>query len=431
MNIFKNAIFMNIFSMNISASFIIIIALVLRKFTINKLSHNIFFVFWILVIIKFFIPFSFYSKFSIYNTLNRIKLEILIFNKPILELRNTILNIINRDIQIGFNFSIKIIYIIWIVGSIFISLYFFKIFFKSKSDIKKCVPLNSNITVNKFIQKSKIPVKVSDTISTPVSCGIIKKIIILPKNFNFNDKKLLKYVLIHEYIHIKYNHYLLKIISIILLCIYWFNPFVWILFNFLDRDLEISCDRKVIELLGESQKEPYALSLISMAECNMRISSLYNNFNKNCIEERIVAIMKFKKASIFTVSVSLMVLLAVSTVFATTDNYLPLDEYKNLKIVGVSEECIDPSDFIEDKIIEIYDDNIDKYITDGMVRVADAIYISNYEYSSYSNLPSKLTITTKRNGYTYKGTLNLVKSENNYQTGKNTGYYSGVVNLQD
>lgn len=62
-----------------------------------------------------------------------------------------------------------------------------------------------------------------------------------------------------------------------------------------NRDIELSCDEAVIRLFGESTRSSYAMAIIQMAEVKSGITPLCSNFSKNAIEERIVAIMKFKK----------------------------------------------------------------------------------------------------------------------------------------
>ncbi|MEY8389611.1 M56 family metallopeptidase [Oscillospiraceae bacterium 38-13] len=68
----------------------------------------------------------------------------------------------------------------------------------------------------------------------------------------------------------------------------------------------------------ENTKAGYARSLISMEETRSGLTPLCNNFNKNAIEERITAIMKIKKASIFSLVLALALVAAVTTGFATS-----------------------------------------------------------------------------------------------------------------
>jgi hypothetical protein len=53
-----------------------------------------------------------------------------------------------------------------------------------------------------------------------------------------------------------------------------------------------------------------------MAEHRTRITPLYTNFSKNATEERIMSIMKFKKASVSSLIVALIFVMGSTVVFA-------------------------------------------------------------------------------------------------------------------
>jgi len=38
--------------------------------------------------------------------------------------------------------------------------------------------------------------------------------------------------------------YLVKFAAYSILCLHWFNPFVWLAFNLMGADMEMSCDEK-------------------------------------------------------------------------------------------------------------------------------------------------------------------------------------------
>jgi hypothetical protein len=158
---------------------------------------------------------------------------------------------------------------------------------------------------------------VSDRISTPITYGIVSPKIILPKFMDFSNEKQMEYILTHEKVHISRYDNLWKIVAIIALCIHWFNPFVWIMFVLFNRDLEIACDDKVISILGEREKQSYALALIDLAEKKTDISLLYNGFGRNAINERIVSIMKYKKPTILRIGCAVLIIVASTTVFVS------------------------------------------------------------------------------------------------------------------
>ena len=102
----------------------------------------------------------------------------------------------------------------------------------------------------------------------------------MPKDLDINDKDTLKCILLHECIHIKYMHYLWKIVSVVVVCIHWFNPCMWLLYWYMDKDTEIFCDKKVIQILHEDKREMYARTLVNMALWQNESKILANNFIK-------------------------------------------------------------------------------------------------------------------------------------------------------
>jgi hypothetical protein len=174
--------------------------------------------------------------------------------------------------------------------------------------------------LNDWIENHKLlrPISImqSDRIKTPIAVGIIKPRIILPKSMNMDDKQLLSYVLAHEYYHIKRYDAVWKLLSAFVLCIHWFNPMVCVMFVLVNRDLELTCDERVIRHFGTKIKTAYAYSLIDMEEKQKKFTPLYNGFSKNAAEERIVSIMKIKRHSVLTIVIAALLVAGATTAFA-------------------------------------------------------------------------------------------------------------------
>lgn len=88
-----------------------------------------------------------------------------------------------------------------------------------------------------------------------------------------------------------------------------------------NRDTELSCDAWVIRMTGVKISS-YALMLIKM-ENGETVCPLYGTIWQNAISERIEAIMKFKKTSIWACILALALIAGATTAFAaarTDDN---------------------------------------------------------------------------------------------------------------
>jgi len=86
----------------------------------------------------------------------------------------------------------------------------------------------------------------------------------------------------------------------------------------INRDVELSCDERVVRQFGEKSKSSYARTLITMEEKKSNLTPLCNNFSKNAIEERIKAIMKTRKTTVWALVISAVALVGIVVLFATS-----------------------------------------------------------------------------------------------------------------
>lgn len=77
--------------------------------------------------------------------------------------------------------------------------------------------------------------------------------ILLPKKIAQDSSDDLKYVLSHEYIHIRRFDLVFKLVLTAALCVHWFDPLVWVMYVIANRDIEISCDEAVVRMFGEQK----------------------------------------------------------------------------------------------------------------------------------------------------------------------------------
>ncbi len=93
--------------------------------------------------------------------------------------------------------------------------------------------------------------------------GLFRPSVYLPAGL---DEENRRYILKHEMVHIRRKDYLVKLLGLLMVLIHWFNPLAWISFRLLSRDMEMSCDERVLKELGPGEKKPYSLALLHAAE---------------------------------------------------------------------------------------------------------------------------------------------------------------------
>lgn len=211
--------------------------------------------------------------------------------------------------------------IIWAAGFVFFTAYFTWIYLRCYREFQMSLPVNNGMLGNWYSThplKRKLSVRQSDQIDSPLSYGIWRPVILLPKSTKWEDGFQLRYVLEHEFVHIQHFDAAVKLLMVAALCIHWFNPMVWLMYIFFNRDLELYCDETVIRRFGEEEKSAYAMTLIEMEEEKSRFILLGNNFSKNAIEERIRAVMKIKKMSLLDLGAAVILVSGITLFFATS-----------------------------------------------------------------------------------------------------------------
>lgn len=417
--------------MTVSATLMIFAIIGIRKILIHAIPSFIFAILWLLVVIRLCVPYDFSTDYNIYNLLYYLRKALGFDSFEISWFW------LDRMIMIIWDHTIlKICCLtIWLLGVFFIVFRLWKSFLFSKKIWKESFPCPFENDLKDFLIKNgletKYAIKESDQIQTPVACGVLQPTIILPKNFDIENSMALMQAVLHEYMHLKYHHTVLQYLIILFLAFNWFNPMIWIFYQYVNRDMEIACDRGALKILGEDQKSAYALQLIQAAENMMDLKQnqiiFYNNFAHCDLKERIVAIMKFKKFSIAVVTVSMLLPFGVATVFGASDNYVFHDEinYTQYDLVNLSENTtvLDATD----NIISIPWEQLAPYAEEQQTRAASSINIVGYsvEYTSLEVVRTQLTLSTKKDGYTYTGTVKLVRLE---QVGsKYVALYNGTL----
>ena len=318
---------MSLFQMSVAGGVLILFIVVIRALAIHRLPKTTFLALWMIAALRLLLPFSIPLPFNIHIGLD-------VFSDVVQELPSgNIASTLPGDSPPSYDIGtavpspatehISIFVILWLVGVLLLAIYFSISYFRSMRKFRMSIPDNTPYIQNWLIahQISRpLAVRSSDLISSPLTYGILHPVILLPKKLDRNDQAALKYVLTHEYVHIRRFDAITKILFAAVLCIHWFNPLVWVMYVLANRDMELSCDAWVIRMMGAKNRSSYALMLIKMEERRNGMSALCSHFGKNAISERIEAIMKFKKTSTIACALALVVVVGATTAFAASAN---------------------------------------------------------------------------------------------------------------
>ena len=294
-----------ILKMSITSGIFIIIVLFIRRIAFYHFPKRMFLLLWETALLRLLLPFSVPSRLSIYTLIN-------VFHD-----RNESYNPETTCLSVC---SILFPLVCWLLGFFTCLLLFLFTHHRHLKIYRTALPVD-NILVKRWCAKHplqrRIKICQSDQICTPLTYGLFHPVILLPKALGQEKVSDVSYILTHEYIHIKRCDVLLKWLFATVVCIHWFNPCVWIMYFYANRDIELACDEAVVSILGEKGRIDYAATLIRFEEKRGFVLSSTNYFSKKPLEERVMSIMEGKKKNIRNIAISVLVFLCTITLFGT------------------------------------------------------------------------------------------------------------------
>ena len=196
---------------------------------------------------------------------------------------------------------------IWLTGMLLFLIYLLYSYLKTRRRLSHAV-LAEDATSDRLIHTGwrLAPVYECDELPSPFAMGIFHPVIYIPFGLEACRREM---ILLHEQYHIRRRDHLVKLFASVLLAVYWFHPLVWLSWVILCRDMEMSCDEKVLELLGSEQRKAYSLTLLQFAS-GESAGYVPLGFGEPNVKSRIKHVLRFKKAAVGTGVVGVVILIA-------------------------------------------------------------------------------------------------------------------------
>jgi len=304
--------FLKIVNMSISASWIVL-AVVLLRFLLKKAPRWITVLLWGIVAIRLICPFSIESALSLIPSAETIRPEIMMDQTPEIDTGVPILNeTINPVIRDSFASNpdrsanplqiwIPILSLVWILGIVLLLTHTIISYWRIRRKVRTAVLLRENIYQ-------------SESVVSPFVLGIIKPKIYLPFPISAQD---MEHVIAHEKSHIKRKDPLWKPFGFFLLTIHWFNPFLWLGYTLLCRDIELACDEKVVKGLNHEQKADYSQALLTCSVNRRMIAACPLAFGEVGVKDRVKSVLNYKKPAFWIIMVAILSCVVAAVCFLT------------------------------------------------------------------------------------------------------------------
>lgn len=313
----------NLFYISIIST-VLISLLVVARFLLGRRIHRIFFsLAWMIVLVRLLLPLCVTVPVGCPGILDKIYAWI-------------------RSVPAGRYFSV------WAAGAAMSATFFMVRYVMWGRILREALPIQKVPDIDEeMFTFMGIRVYVSDRIASPVTYGIFQQKVLLPKYYMELTREQLKYILIHEKVHIDGHDNLNKSLVILALCIHWFNPFAWLMYVCYNRDLELACDEKVIRQVGEDSRKVYAGVLISLAQGRPAVKPVYSGFAQNAVKERIIMIMGYRRARIWN-----YVLCGVLALFSMVVFAVPVNTEEKAELTIQNKQPIPVPEEVEEETLE-------------------------------------------------------------------------------
>ena len=353
---------MSLIQMSTSGAVMILAVLLIRFAAVNRLPKKLFILLWEAALLRLLLPFSIPSVFSIYTAVRRVMTRSVIgWNGAVQSAQGTGIpqgagtalpmpeNMASTLLEIELTESagtLSIWTILWLTGVCICAVFFVTAYLRCRREFEMSLPVHHDFSARWLREhplRRRVQLRQSDRIKTPLTYGVLKPVILLPKETDWNDSRQLSYVLLHEQIHIRRLDSLRKLVMTAALCIHWFNPFVWLMYILFNRDMELVCDEAVVHACGRRSRSAYARTLISMEERKSHALPLCNSFSRSAVKERVTAVMKTKKMTLWLGIVCVVILAAVVVFLATSaDSGRPQETEQMEPESGAPQEAPEP-----------------------------------------------------------------------------------------
>ncbi len=210
--------------------------------------------------------------------------------------------------------------VIWLVAAAGLAVWFLTAWLSARRRVRETIPLEKSDRRYAALPRGTA-LREGPMRGAPLTFGAVRPTVVLSPGLKTPE---LDYVLAHEGAHARRRDNLWHYAVALALTLHWFNPAVWLMAALLRRDVEMACDRAALRALGEDRRAEYARTLVKLST-QAEGHAFCHGFGQKRAEERIKAIMKFKKVTFAGVVLALVMVLGLTVAFASAPPAEPAD----------------------------------------------------------------------------------------------------------
>ena len=120
-------------------------------------------------------------------------------------------------------------------------------------------------------KSGRINIYKTETVDSACLYGVVRPAVYVNDNAEDNE-----FIINHELTHYRHRDNWWALVRMLCVCIYWFNPLVWMAAHFHKEDCELFCDEAVVRNCSVSERQKYGEVLLNAATRHSgRLSDIY------------------------------------------------------------------------------------------------------------------------------------------------------------
>lgn len=325
-------IFMAVLNMSIAAAFLLVLVLVGRLAMKRYGTAGFRYLLWLPFLFRLLIPYSLPSVFSVYN----------LFHQRLARPGGALLSMVYFDpsspqeqiLSTGQTLAekqwIQASCVVWAVGAA-VMMTVFCIQYLRLWWALKVAYLAQDIPITELCNQVGLRhapvVMYTDAVRGPMVFGILRPRVLLPLKMR-QETTGKKYILLHEFSHIRWWDHGILLLGCLALALHWFNPLVWLARSIMAQDIEHACDQRVLQKIGQNEQLEYAQTLVDWASQSRFGVASYAAFGEKDVVHRIKSVLSWKRLprwmeAILGCGIVGIFLCAATNPVLPSDSYLP------------------------------------------------------------------------------------------------------------
>lgn len=198
---------MTFLQMSLHGAVMIAVITILRALALNRVPKKTFLVLWALALVRLLVPFSLPSRLSVYTLFARqIPAGLDATAAAPLPALPAAHATVTPQVTAPSAPAVSPWTVIWLVGIAVYALTFAVLYIRCYREFQTLLPVEHDYARRWLAAhrlRRPLAIRQSDRISSPLTFGVLRPVILMPKSTDWSDEDALRFVLEHEFVHVQ------------------------------------------------------------------------------------------------------------------------------------------------------------------------------------------------------------------------------------